>query len=75
MGGKGNLKRFIRGDKAGTVRTQDAERVHVDSLSHAALAEELRRHVGHCAEALSRDMSGMLVQNLAQPEVCQPANM
>lgn len=55
--------------------TEDGERVDVDGLGHAALAQQLGRHVGHGAEALCRDVGRVELQHAAQAEVRQPAAM
>ena len=54
-------------------RTEHAKGVDVNRFGHAALAEQLRRHVRHRPEALRADMGGTGVQYVTEPKVRKPA--
>lgn len=53
-------------------RTKDGEGVDVHFGRHAALAEQLWRHVRHRPKALRADVRRVHVQHPTQPEVRQP---
>ena len=56
-----------------SARTDDAKGVDVHGARHAAVGQQLGRHVGYCPKCLRADVRLIVVHQPAQPKVGQSA--